>query len=144
MDGCKEMRKKIGVSNRIFDRGLSVLFLILQPRLRRTEIPYPRTMRVLGAVAVLNHVLSVRAFLSPISSVARGNTAPRTTFSAAVRRSHSHAARQCLRAASDDDTSPASPAPSPSSKPVLSFPGGGIFFWVRLGCSICSGFHVRC
>lgn len=112
------------------NRGFSAYFL--QATLSSQTI-LTHMMRVLGAVAIIHHLLSVGAFLSPISSVARGITAPRTS-------SRYPAAHRCLKAASDDDANTASSAP-PSSKPVLSFPGGGIFFWVRLGGS--SGGYFR-
>ncbi|CAM9782980.1 unnamed protein product [Ectocarpus sp. 6 AP-2014] len=94
-------------------------------------------MRGFRATIVLSNVLHVGAFLLPISSVLRGNTAPKSTFlpsphgtpdPAALRR------RLTLSAGSNDEGVVASPAVlPPSGKPVLSFPGGGIFFWWQAG-----------
>lgn len=114
-------------------------------RQRQSRRPWGLTasgMRGFRAMVALNNVLHVGAFLLPISSVLRGNTAPKSTFSPALAgtpttcNSAALRRRLTLSAGSTDEGLNASPAVlPPSGKPVLSFPGGGIFFWVSpLGC----------
>ncbi|CAM9384794.1 unnamed protein product, partial [Scytosiphon promiscuus] len=96
-------------------------------------------MRGLRAAIVLSRVLHVGAFLPPSgSSLVRGNgIVPRT-----LRWMSNPAARKRLTLASSPNEAASTPQASPpSAKPVLSFPGGGIFFWWQAG--VISGLQER-
>lgn len=89
-------------------------------------------MRGLGALVAIHRLLLASAFISPISTVLRSNSA----FQTANRRILSNPAARRLRLPArpdvengDGDDRSAALRPG---KPVLSFPGGGIFFWVSL------------
>lgn len=85
-------------------------------------------MRGLGAMVVLDHLLFASAFqIPPVSSNMRHSNPIN------VRRNHisnkpSSAAFHVSATSSDTTTEAQGDS---ANRPVLSFPGGGIFFWVR-------------
>ena len=93
-------------------------------------------MRGLGALIAINRLLLASAFISPIPNVFRSipgfQTANRRhtpSSPAALRRVHLSSTRVAEvghGGGGGDEKS----AILQSGKPVLSFPGGGIFFWV--------------
>lgn len=89
-------------------------------------------MRALGALVAIHRLLVSSAFISPISNVLRSNpafqTADRCVSSNPAARRLQLPATPDAQGGDGDDRSVA----LRSGNPVLSFPGGGIFFWVSL------------
>lgn len=74
-------------------------------------------MRIFGVVTMtLYDFTSVRAFLAPVHAVQRSKD---------VQRVGAESYRYTFPLRGSMETGPSAP-----EKPVLSFPGGGIFFWV--------------
>lgn len=102
-------------------------------RTKRDTSTLSTKMRGFGALVAIHRLLLASAFISPIpTTVIRSNP----SYQTANRRISSNPAARRFRllapnAKGGDDGDERSAALR-SCKPVLSFPGGGIFFWVSL------------
>lgn len=81
-------------------------------------------MRGLGAMVVLDHLLFASAFQTPpaSSNMRHGNPITRSHISNTASSAAFHVSASDATTDAQDDS---------ANRPVLSFPGGGIFFWVR-------------